>query len=330
MKIDEKNHSPIENHAMIVCMELMTAGIKSVLFESKTLTLTVTAEPKTDDLGVELAVTPKAGTTQARVLKAHGDRLSQASSRIKEDAAMALLFNFALPDDTLPRFGKLVDTFLAEQVEKAAADLKEFTKSLTTALAPTLKAGDIDFAMVLSVPDVKGQTHITWAMKVQQGRAIESSFEQLIPAIPKTLAKVTKNVRREADITWHKWDILQDGDKIAKIAGSSTGWAAVRNDLIVIGVGKEENFQAALARDPRPAPLLWFEFSALAASQIEMISANEEERKKTAAIVKEIFGGDPSPKQDKLVFSVETGPELKVRLASKGATIRLFSRTVGK
>jgi hypothetical protein len=305
-------------------------AVKSVFSDGKSITLTVSVEPKTDDLGVEIALTPKPDTTLAKVLKVHGDRPSLAVSRLKDDAAFAMLFNFDLPDETLPAFGLAVDDLLANAVAKASSSLKEFSKSLTAAVALTLKAGDIDFGMVVSIPDAQGQTRAAWAMKVRDGRAIEKSFEQLLPHVPKTLAKVTPNVRRDGDTTWHKWDILEDGDKVAKIAGSSTGWAAVRNDLILFGVGKEESFRATLDREPMPAPLVWIEFSALAVCQIDMLGATEDERRKSAAAIKDVFGDDPSTKRDRLVFAVETGPELKIRLTTKGATIRLFSRMLAK
>jgi hypothetical protein len=319
--------TPAEQLADKFAMDGVAAMGRAAIFDGKTLVVSLFLEPKSDDLGIEITLTPKPGTALAKALTDNAARPSTAAARVKGDnlAAFAGL-KAALPDDMLPALGKIADALSAQVAKEAKPETKELAQAAADAALATFRTGDLDVGFAMTRPRADGTIGVTAALKIAKGQDVEAVLKKAAAFAPANEAVFTFDVAKLDGAALHKVEIKGNGAAHMKqVTGSDTVWIALGETLAVAGTD-EAAVRAAVAAQPGPVAGLKAD-AALAAILAAKLKA--EPNPAMSAALKTAFDDAPAAGADLVKLSIEPGESLKIKLSAKGAVVN-FLRLMGE
>ncbi|MDB5353067.1 MAG: hypothetical protein JWN86_4314 [Planctomycetota bacterium] len=321
--------------ARMTGMQLSQDAFVALVRDGKELALDVVIDPKTEFVGLELNSSAVAGTPYASALQ----KMSVMKSKFR-----ALTANSAMGGFVAMPMAKGIRDILNQAVEKGKAEGLEKAKDdpahqklfadMVEAVRPTLTAETLDLAMSIQGPfpataGADSSYVVVSAMSVKGGKKIEATLLEGLKTAPADKKKNIKiNAAKAADGTSiHKITGLNDGKDAAPF-GEDTLYAAFRDDVVVIAVGK--NGQTVLnqaltsSKTPAAGPAPQLEVF-MAASKIAGISPKEEDRKAWKEAAAKVFAGQTA-KKDKfgVILKVEGG-NLSFRLGGDVLALKFFS-----
>jgi hypothetical protein len=323
----EAAKTPAEQLADKFAMDGVAAMGRAAIFDGKTLVVSLFLEPKSDVLGIEIALTPKPGTALAKALAENAARPSTAAARVKGNnlAAFAGL-KAAIPDDMLPALGKIADALSAQAAKKAKPETKELAQAAADAALATLRSGDLDVGVAMTRPRTDLTIGVTAALKIVKGKDLEGVIRKVAAQARANEMVFTFDVAKFDGVALHKVEIKGDGvDNLKKITGSETIWFAIGETLTVVGTD-EAAVRSSVAAKPGPMAGLQVE-SALAAVMAAQVKTEPNPAVSTA--LKTAFGETPAAGADSIRLSIEPGESLTIKLSAKGAVVN-FLRLMGE
>ncbi len=320
-----KATDPTQKAVQTFFADRATDMAKTVLMDGEKLSLTLTADPKTDDIALELAVTPKSGTTLAKTFGGWADRPSRAASlaTAAKSPALAVAVNFGLPSETKTALNKLIDTVGAAGLEKADGAAKALVKQLLDALLPTVKTGELELGFAGIGPDSKGKFAAAGGLRTEGGKDIKRLAESLSILVPEGVAKI-------------KFDTEKTGDgQLHAIASPAFNNPKLGADAIQLFTS-DPLFAAALASDaaglkellaakPGKTPMLHAEVSVVKAFRF----VHDVDADKLAKLVEEAFGKPVRDGDDVMRLTGTGGADLRLKLSVKGRALA-FLRVVNQ
>lgn len=312
--------TPAERLADQFVMDGVAAMGRAFVFDGKTLTVSLDLEPKSDDIGLSVVLTPKPGTALAKALTANATRPSSAAARVNGDNLAAFLgLKVAIPDDMKPALGKIADALAAQAVADAKPEAKELAKEAIDAALASLRTGDLDFGLATTKPRADGTVGFTAALKIAKGKDVEAVLRKAAAFAPADEAAFTFDVAKAGDLTLHKVAIKGPGGaKFKALTGSDTVWFAIGDDLAVVSTD-EAAVKAAAAAKPGPVPAVATE---VALASLFAAQQKVEPNPAVAEAINTAFGKTPG--SDTLKITVETGNSLAVKFGVKGTVIRFL------
>ena len=240
-----------EYQGRLVGMKLSQDAMNAFVRDGKDLTLDVIIDQKTEFVGLELSTSAIPGSEYAKSLR----KLSAMKSKFRGLAANAALSgSAAIPVTQSLRdlMGKSFDQGFEKAMKDGQADdaAKKMAQEVGPAIRDTLTSDTLDIAMAIQGP-VAGASGGTptytgvIAMAVKGGKKLDSAMRQAVKSLPADKAKDIKlDVAKAADGTpIHK--ITNAGGDPGPL-GEDTVYAAFRDDMAVLGIGK--NGQAGADR----------------------------------------------------------------------------------
>jgi len=292
-------------------------AVKALLTEGETLTVSLDADPKGDDLKLSLAVTPKKDTTLAKTLASWADRDSVAAAvaAAAKSPVLAAGLNFALPPEAKKKFAALADGLAKAAVDSAKDSEKPVMKLLADAVLPTLKEGDAQLGLVLTDAG-KGKIGLTGGLKTVGGKDIEKTAKLMAVALPKEQGSFTPDADKAGERAVHK---LTFAKPESTPFASDTLWLLTSDDLIGFATdAKADGIKALGTAKPTKAPMLAFEMSWVRFSGL----VNSADADTIKNVVNSVFEDGKTDGKDTLKITASGGKQftLNVTLKGKAAT----------
>lgn len=323
-KKNADNESPAEQKLKNVTLDMILAGTKGVIDDGKDLSVRLFADPKTDEITAEVALSAKDGTATAKNFRALGSKTSLPAGITAVPAAASRgTVKIGLTDGTKKEYAAAVDALLADAVKKAPEDQQPVLKALVAAVAPTLKAGELDLAASFVGPDAKNHFQLLAALAVTEGKGVEAFVKKVVGdygAFIGDFVEFKFDVETIGDFNLHRIDLKQIDDKFETIFGTKTVWLAISDKTIALSIEPTgEALRKGLKAKAVPVPALFSETSVAKLISLYQPDLKPDELK---ALLKDAFGDGPINGKDAVVYSVEGGDQLKLKFKAKGKTIR--------
>lgn len=294
-------------------------AVKTLLTEGETLTLSLDADPKGDDLKLALAVTPKKDTTLAKTLTSFADRDSVAAALAAvKNPVLSAGMNFTLPPEAKKKFAALADDLAKAAVDSAKESEKPVMKLLADAILPTLKEGDAQLGVVLTDAG-KGKIGLTGGLKTVGGKDIEKTAKLMAVALPKEQGSFTPDADKAGERAVHKLTFAKtDGLPFA----SDTLWLLTSDDLIAVATdAKADGIKAVGTAKPTKAPMLAFEMSWVRFSGL-VGSADADTIKN---LVNSVFEDGKTDGLDTLKVTASGGKQFTLNVTLKGKAVTFLA-----
>ncbi len=317
-----KNSQPgtIEGAAAQLLQDVALSGLNELLMEGKELNLTFDIKPELDEFGLNVTFDAMADTPLKKKLADLESRSSVAGRlSVPKNPLFVEQKNFAFSEAMRPEWAKLVD----QVIEKSLADAKDggervFLKMAADAIAPTLKAGILDFGIVGTQAE-KGVNGVL-ALRVVKGTEIAKTVQTFSAFADRNDAEFKFKVEEVNGITLHKVTIKEPD--FAKVTGTQFLWLGTSDDVILASI--EENGDAirkAAKGDVGSLPIAKTEVS-VARLVTSNLNDDDYEQMKAAS---EVAYGDKGPNgRDTISINVTGGEKLTINLKAKGQLARFF------
>ena len=292
----------------------------AVLTDGKEFTAKLVVDPKTDDLALDLGLTAAPDSPLAKTLAGVGSssRMTKATLPPAGDKLATFGFTGELGPKSKASLAGVVDTLIAEAVANAKDGDKAGARLVLDALAPTLKAGVLDFNLLVGGSEAGKLTAVA-ALAVTEGKRIETVVKQLAPFVPAEQVKFAFDQGAAGGLALHKLTVAEP--KFAAATGSDAAWLATGDGKLVVGLEPAgAGVKAAAVADPRPAPLL---AGTLNLGRLFTVGSDDLSPAAAKKLVAQVFGDAGPAGRDTVTVRVDGGDALRVRLASKGKALQL-------
>jgi hypothetical protein len=300
----------------------IAARLKSVLNDGSEVTVRLDLDRKSPDLSLALSLTAKPGTALATDLAGLAQTRSLAAGLIGSDAAIDGLIHVSLPEKLRqplqPALDDLVKMVLAQEKD---AGRRDAIASVIKAALPTVKAGELDAGFNLRGPNPKGIYTLVTGLKVQEGATIEKTIRELLPKAPPDVRKAIKlDVDKAGGVNIHRIDPDRVDENTRAMLGDNPIFFAARGDALLAAAGADglDALKQAVAAQPRAGRVAHMELSL---RRLATLIGREQKAAPEAA--KKAFAKDPAG--DKILFSLEGGKALTLRVSVKPAVVTFLS-----
>ena len=134
-----------------VMFDGLLGGGKGVLEDGKALSLKLFADPKTDEVSLEAALSAKSGTQTAKNFASLGEKKSLPAGIVAAAGPTAARFGATatITDGMQKEYAAAIRAVLEQALKDAPADGKDVFEALVAAVSPTLTAGTLDVSGAL-------------------------------------------------------------------------------------------------------------------------------------------------------------------------------------
>jgi hypothetical protein len=311
--------TPAEQLAEKFAMDGVAAMGRAAIFDGKTLAVSLFIEPKSDDLGIEITLTPKPGTALAKALAANAARPGVADRLVGDTQAFVAL-KADVPDDMLPALGKLADALAEQAIAGVKPDKKDLAQAALRVALGTLRKGTVDFGLSLSRPRADGTAGMIAALRVADGKEVNNLLRKLA-SDPTTKSKFTLDVDKQDGFTFHTLKgAMDEADEMKPVLGTDTFWIAVGDELVVIG---SDVAAVKAATTAKSGPVRPFTFDSAVAA-VSALRLKTIPNPAVSQALKTVFGDRTAPGADAFKLTVDSGDQLAIKLRMKGAVLKFF------
>ena len=302
--------------------DAMVAGSKSLLDDCKELAVRLVIDPKTDELATEVIVTPKTGTTAAKNFASLGAKTSLPAGIVSAKNTIARAGGkIELTADLKTQLKAVVDAMVEEQL-KTAGD-RAVAEKVFDAITPTLKSGELDYAIAMTGPDAKGKHSMMLAIGAKDAKEIEKLLKEFAPFIPEDAAKVTFDAETIGGFALHKVEAKQLDENFEKIFGTKTFWVAVSDTCVALSIEESgDAIRAGLKAKPAATTAQTVEVSV---AKLVPLTDNKLKPDELKKLMTDAFGSGPAAGKDTFTVSIEGGAQLSIKVKLKGKAFRLMT-----
>jgi hypothetical protein len=289
--------------------------LETVLRDGRELQVSLDFERRSGDLVAELTLDGKPKSPLADTLAAMGRSRSLFGGVPAEGTALHALANLTLPESARKALAAVIDECTDKAGPLAAGMLK--------ALAPSLKSGELDAVVSLQPPTPDtGKPHtLLLGVKLKDGPSVDRAVRDLVKDLPPA---DRDRIRLDADkvkVPVHHVDVQKElGAGGKKAFGDGPARVAIRGDAVFVALGAESlpTLKEAMAAAPQAGPQAFFE-AHLARLAPAIALDQGDDKGMVAKAAGEAF---PGGARDRLRFSLEGGPALKVRFDMNAAVLK--------
>jgi hypothetical protein len=287
--------------------------LESVLRDGRQLQVSFDLERRSGELVVELSLDGKTKSGLADALEGLGRSRSLFSGVSAEGTALHGLVNLALPENARKALAAVIDEGLDKDCPCPADLLK--------ALRPSLKAGELDGVVSLQppAPQGEGKPHtLLLGLKLQDGQAVDRAVRDLAKG-PQG-ERIGLDADKAKGVPIHRVDVLKElGGKGKQAFGDHPAHLAFRADAVLLTVGENSlpALKEVLAAPPQVGPQVLFDVR-----MARLASAIALDRGDKDTVTKAAEAAFPGGSRDRLRFTLEGGPALKVRFAMNAAVLK--------
>jgi len=242
------------------------AKIGAVLREGHLLNAQIDIDHATKQLKAEVSLTAKAGSRLAADFEDIGKSASLFGAWVRGENAASFLVHLALPKELRQFIGAALEDGIKQGLAKEQDQGKrEQVMHLMKALEPTLKAGELDAALVVRGPyQDKTYTLIT-GFRLKDGLKVAKVIRGLLKDLPPTERELIKiNAETVGDVKVHRIDAQGKYDAQAReIWGDQPIYVAFRPNAVIAVIGHNglAAIKDALAAEPKASAPIRFQIA---------------------------------------------------------------------
>jgi hypothetical protein len=317
------NEDPIAKAFLNWAGDGLSGGLKTLLDDAKEVNVRVFVDDKKDELSAEVTLTAKQGSTMAKTLQSFAGKSSLPAAIVSaKDPAIRATAKGGLTPELKTRFAKVIDEASEEGLKKVDPNAKAVVRQGIEALAPTIKAAEVDGAVALNGPDAKGKYTLILASAVKQGKEIEKLLKELALSAG-GVADFTFDVEKIGDFSLHKITLFDGPPELEKFFGTKTFWLAISDSHIALSIEPDGAvIHAGLKSKPVEVPILSLEVSI---AKLLPIIGKDLKPDEVKAIMKDAFGDDISAGKDKVSVTLTAGDQLTLKGKVKGKAVRVLA-----
>lgn len=321
-----KDHEPSAAKRRMAAFALdgTAAMLKSILDDGKTFGLTFAVKPDADELAVDVALTPKSGTPLAAAMAGAGKKVSATAGRVTaKNPALSTSINFALPDKWKEKLVPVVDDFLNEVDASIDPAFAEYLKKILASFEPTMKAGELDFAMTVNGPNDDGKHELQTFLKMKKGLDLIDALKDFAKIFPASHIEPKFDTATVNKVGVHSMTIHENPDDIVRMFGSNKIWMGNGDEMLAFSFEPEgKSLKKALAEPTKSDAVLSAEF---AIARLAVMTAEGDQKAKLQKMVKDIYGSTPTAGNDTVKLTVTSGDAVTIRLTAKGKGLKTLA-----
>jgi len=317
-----ENETPAAKQVREKSIDSFGARVKMILTDGEALSLKTGVNSKTDDITFDLSFKAKSGTPLAKEIASAGKSEAMFAGVGGKNAAIKFSIAAMLPEEMRANLGQIVDQGIKEALEKEKDPAKaKVAKQLLEAIAPTLKAGDLDLGLAVTGPDADSKYTGVFGLKIKDGEKLEKTLRSVIADMPaKDREKVQLDAATVGDMKLHKM-LFDDKDEDAKrVFGASGVYVGFKDDAMFVALGPDamKALKEAVALKPAHGPMVNLN---VLASRVAGMNPD----KKAAAAAKDVFS-KAAPGSDTISVTVDNSYGIKLKVLVKGKLIELGTK----
>jgi hypothetical protein len=319
----EEGETDAQHRLRIAMADEAADLVKTIVNDGGEFTLSWDVDRTKGDLSMSLSLTGKPDTKLSKMFADLGSVRSVGAGLIGKDSALNGLLHVSIPERVRQAMGPAVDEGFKKALdEEKDKDKRAAMEKAFKAIAPTVKAGELDFGVNLRGPTPGGKYAAVWAAKVQDGAAINRALPDIVKLMPeKDRKNLTLDFAKAGNVSIHKIEGGELEQQAKDVFGDGPAFFAVRDDavMVALGDGALEALKDALAGKPGASKILQFEASVDRLWKL----APADERKVAEEASKKAFAQKPGA--DKITVVVEGGKSLKLSFKAKAPIVTFFA-----
>jgi hypothetical protein len=297
--------------------------VKAILTDGEELSVNLAVSPGKDDISLDLTFKAKKGSPLAKDIETVGHAKSTFGG-LGKGGALQVTVAAALPDDLKKMIGPVIDDGIKEAVAKEKDEAKaKLAKQALEAIAPTLKAGELDLGAALAGPDKDGKYTGIGGLKVKDAKKVEDAVREAVKSMPANeREKVQMDAAGVRSFKAHKILFDEKDEDAKKLFGTSGAYVVFTDDAVLVALGPDalKALEAATDLKPQSAPLL------SATASVAKMAGLDTKEKNATKVAAEVWGKDPAGK-DAIAATVEMGEAVRLKLTMKGKIIEFAAKT---
>ncbi|MBL8794071.1 MAG: hypothetical protein JNM56_09200 [Planctomycetia bacterium] len=317
-----ENETPVQAKLKVAMLDGFLQQARSLLNDGNELALRFDIDRKAGELSADLSLSSQPKSKLEATI-AGLQAKSVTAGTVGSDSAINFTVNVSLSEGLKKAFGPAIDEGIAaaikEQQERKTGNPEAAEKFLKV-LTPTLKAGELDFAVTMRGPNAANKYALLAGMKVRDGLAVENAFRDIVKLLkPEEQAKIKLDAEKIGTVNVHRFEVTRDFDKRARdMFGEGPLFIAVKPEAVYFTVGDNalDVLKEALAAQPTSASIVQLEMSLR--RFVALLAAEQPEAAKAAEQVFKNSDGD------KVRMVLQGGKSLKARFSMQADVVRFF------
>lgn len=313
--------TPAQHALKVAVVREVSKVMSSVLTDGGTIAADMDISSQRDQLGFKLSVAGKPGSKLADSIKSLGQGTSQFAALAAKKGAVTANAHIELPASLVKPLADAIDAELAKGMANTK-DQKERSRNekIAKAVAPTLKAGVLDFAASLSSPSASGVYTLVAGLRVKEGAKLATAAKELIKENLPPGQNIIKITDKGAGALFVLYPPELDEVYRATFSDNPVVFD-VRADAVFLGLGEKvrEAIEAASAAGSGSAPTLAI---GVEAAKLPAVMTWKEKAAQATELAKKYFqkSGD-----DQLRFGIKGGQAIEIQATLKGPAAKFFA-----
>ncbi len=293
-----------------------------VLTDGESLSLKAGVDAKKDEISLDLSFKAKKGTPLAKEI-AEAGKAEAMFAGLGKDTALKLAVAATIPEEARKALAPVIDDAIKEAVEKEKDPAKaKAGKQVLEAIAPTIKAGELDLGLAVTGPDSGGHYTGVFGLKIKDGKKLEDTLRTLLADLPaKDREKIQLDAATVGDMKVHKILFDEKDAEAKRLFGASGAYVGFKPDAMLVAIGPDamKALKDAVTLKPAQGPTV-----NLNVAVGRIMGMNPDKKAQTAA--KEVFGKAP-PGSDTVSVTFNTDDGIKLKLSVKGKILEFGAKT---
>lgn len=321
----EPNETEAQAKLRVQTLTEISRLLAAVVNDGSRLGARIDLDPK-EELASSVSLSAKAKSKLADGIASLARKPSRFASLAAPGADMSLTANVTLPAELRKALGPVIDEGVQKAVEEEENDAKKKAgKVFLEALAPTLKAGELDAGFRLVGPKAGNFYTLSAGVKVKDGGKLLTAFRAMAKTFPKTEQAIIQfDVEKAGAVAIHRIDGKNYyEDEVKRTLGDNPLFFAFAEDAVLLGGGPGglPALKELIAAESAPAPLFQLEMS-LSRLAPTIGKGSDADRQAISKAAKDAFGVEGS---DRVRLSVEGGKTLRARFGMKASVLRFLA-----
>jgi hypothetical protein len=299
--------------------------VTALINEARDLALRLGINRTANDIFAELSLSAKPDSHLAADISAAGASQSLFAGLHSPNSAVEIFLHGGIPENARQQFVKSVDEAFHGAIDKEKdANKRMVAEKLYAAVAPTLKAGELDAAVELRGPTKNKHYAALAALKLKDGKKLEKVLRDLHDQVPEAeREKIKVDAETAGSVKIHRLEVQDQFDEHAKkLFGANPIYLAFRSDALFVagGDGGLSLLKSGLTAQPGVVPPFKFDLSIARLAPL----MGYQQKADVNAIAQKAFGGTGKD-NDKVQLIMEGGTSAKLRFDMKADVIKFFS-----
>jgi hypothetical protein len=239
--------NPVVRGFLETAAEAFAIRVQTLIVDTQTVTISYDFDRTKEDMSLNFRLTPRPNTVLANDLITASSGKSIGAGVVSSNSAANIFANVAVAGSVKKALEPLVDDLVAQGWKKAKDPEQPYVKELLEILAPTVKAGVLDFAADIRGPNADKHLTVLTCVHVKDANRLESLARKIHAILPPDKKAVIRlDVDKAAGIALHQFPAKLDPNADNFLGSDPQAIVAFRKDAIVFAIGPVVDATAAV------------------------------------------------------------------------------------